>query len=103
MFAERDGSHADAPVLFRGTNYRAETGIPKHLPTHSEAEVQVLGCIAPGLIRAAQVETADIAEGVRALLNRLGGPERTTWAEEFKVVSNDYDWWLAPRGSGHPA
>lgn len=88
-----DGS---GPALFRGNSYRVETGIPDHLPTYSDAEVQVFGAIPPTLIKAAWVEKADFVEGVQALLDKLPGRKRAVVSGEFSHISNGYDHWLAP-------
>lgn len=95
MFWETDDNRRDTPTLFKGQDYRVETGIPPHLPTLSEAEVQVLQPIPAEVIAAAWVERDDLAEAARAELSRLPGRARPVLCGAFTPVDNGYDTWLA--------
>ncbi|UEM08080.1 DUF4433 domain-containing protein (plasmid) [Skermanella rosea] len=91
------------PVGFRGKSYRAETCIPPYLPTYPDAEVQVFGGIDPGFVVGAWVNTderKERAEYVQEQLDKLPGPERTTYVRPFEVCMNGYFQWLRPGGEG---
>ena len=85
----------------QGYVYRAETGIPNHLPTYSAAEVQVFTPICPDLILGAWVWVNEmrLAKAVQEQLDKLSQPERETYVGQFKIFNNGYDVWLEPEES----
>ena len=91
---ERMFSDATPPPLYEGTSYRAGTGIPSELPTYAEAEVQVFEPISPACIRAVWIDRTDLTMPVRADLDRLPGPQREIFVQEYLPrFSNNFDSW----------
>ncbi|AWU98116.1 hypothetical protein DM194_27920 (plasmid) [Azospirillum ramasamyi] len=73
-------------AFFEGGSYRTEKGIAPHVPTRSDAEVQVRERIAPQLIMGVCVHRAYLAVGMQALMDRLNredGGDRNVLVEEF--------------------
>jgi hypothetical protein len=73
-------------TMFEDKAYREEREIALHVPTRSDAEVQVRGQIAPELIMGAFVSRAHLVAKVQALMDRLNeedGGDRNVLVEEF--------------------
>jgi hypothetical protein len=74
------------PLFFQEVPTARRGGIGPHVPTRSDAEVQVLGRIAPELVMGACVHQPHLAERVQALMDRLNkedSGDRNVLVEEF--------------------
>ena len=80
MFAE---SRYGNTGRFTGSRWREETGIPDHLTTFPDAEVQVLAPFSSELIMGAWIDRRDLVDPVREVLNRLPGESRPLHVGEF--------------------
>jgi hypothetical protein len=67
-----------------GEGYRAKLGLPDHLTTFPDAEIQVMQRIPPEWITDVWIEDMENADFVQEQLNRLPGPERGVRVDPFK-------------------
>lgn len=80
MFAESQYGNTGR---FKGLRWREETGIPDHLTTFPDAEVQVLAPVSSALITDGWIDREDLVDPVRKLLDRLPGQQRPLHVGEF--------------------
>ena len=80
MFAE---SQYGTTGRFKGSRWREETGIPDHLTTFPDAEVQVMAPFSSELITDAWIDREDLVNPVRKLLDRLPSEPRPLHVEDF--------------------
>jgi hypothetical protein len=78
-------------------SHRTEAGVPHHLPTFSDAEVQVFNAIGPQRIMGAWVTDVELGGVVDGHLKRLRGFERTVFVRPFAHLKLGTSTWLVPR------
>jgi len=67
-----------------GEGYREKIGLPRHLTTHPDAEIQVMEKIPAEWITGAWVEDESDAHDIQALLDKLPGSERDVMHRAFE-------------------
>lgn len=79
---------------FKGSRWREETGIPDHLTTFPDAEVQVMAPFSSELITDAWIDCEDLVDPVRKLLDRMPSEPRPLRVGDFAPrFSNGHASW----------
>ena len=79
---------------FNGLRWCEETGIPDHMTTFPDAEVQVLAPFSSVLITDGWIDREDLVDPVRKVLDQLPGEPRPMHVREFAPrFSNGHATW----------